>query len=169
MRALVSELKKKKYAAKKAAAPQESHAKPASPHGARAEQGALVEPGGTIAESRGARAVRESPRQRRQRGRHIPAGVRRAVFERDGNQCTYVAGATGKRCAETHRLEFHHVTPFAVGGEHDVSNITLRCKAHNALAAEEDFGRDLIEERKCASHEPAAKIRDGLERSEVDT
>jgi hypothetical protein len=76
-----------------------------------------------------------------------------AVFERDGNQCTYVSGDIGKRCPETHRLEFHHVTPFSVGGEHDVSNITLRCAAHNALAAEEDFGRELVEEKKGSSHE----------------
>jgi hypothetical protein len=94
------------------------------------------------------------PHHPRQRGRHIPAAVRRAVFERDGNQCTFGAAA-GKRCAETHRLEFHHLTPFADGGEHDASNLTLRCAAHNALAAEEDFGRELVERKKRSrSHEP---------------
>ena len=33
---------------------------------------------------------------------------------------------------------------FAQGGEHRLNNITLRCRAHNALAAEEDFGRDFV-------------------------
>jgi 5-methylcytosine-specific restriction endonuclease McrA len=168
MRALVSELKKKKYAAKKAATPRESDPKPASPHGTSAEHDAFVEPGRACTKRRGARTVRGVPREQpRQRGRHVPAAVRRAVFERDGNQCTYTAD-TGMRCPETHRLEFHHLTPFAVGGEHDVSNIALRCVAHNALAAEEDFGRELVEEKKGSSHEPAAKIRDDLERSEVE-
>jgi hypothetical protein len=37
------------------------------------------------------------------------------------------------------------VTAFAQGGEHSAANLTLRCRAHNALAAEEDFGRDFIE------------------------
>jgi hypothetical protein len=87
------------------------------------------------------------PRQRRQRGRHIPAAVRRAVFECDGNRCSY-RDANGRRCPETHRLEFHHLQPFALGGHHCASNLTLRCAAHNALAAKEDFGRELVEGRK---------------------
>jgi 5-methylcytosine-specific restriction endonuclease McrA len=85
----------------------------------------------------------------RQRGRHIPAAVRRALFERDGNRCSYV-GATGEPCAEGRHLEFHHVRPFAAGGEHTASNLTLHCRAHNALAAEEDFGREFIEDKLAA-------------------
>jgi hypothetical protein len=83
----------------------------------------------------------------RQRGRHIPAAAKRAVFARDGQQCTYVDD-TGRRCTETYRLEFHHLRPFALGGEHTAANLTLRCAAHNALAAEEDFGRERIEGAK---------------------
>jgi hypothetical protein len=86
-------------------------------------------------------------RQRHQRGRHIPAAVRRAVFERDGQQCTYLDPA-GRRCSETRRLEFHHLEPFALGGEHTGANLALRCAAHNALAAEDDFGREMIEVAK---------------------
>jgi hypothetical protein len=69
------------------------------------------------------------------------------VFERDGECCTYI-DATGRRCSETHRLEFHHVQPFALGGEHTPENLTLRCAAHNALAAEQDYGRQMIETAK---------------------
>jgi hypothetical protein len=83
----------------------------------------------------------------RQRGRHIPAAVRRAVFERDGNRCTYV-DEHGMRCAETHRLEFHHLKPFATGGGHTPPNLTMRCRSHNTLAAEEDFGREVIQNKK---------------------
>jgi hypothetical protein len=93
-------------------------------------------------------ATSDAPaRHPRQRGRHIPATVRRAVFARDGEQCTYV-NAEGRRCPETHRLEFHHVEPFALGGEHTPENVALRCAAHNALAAEDDFGREVIENAK---------------------
>jgi hypothetical protein len=49
------------------------------------------------------------------------------------------------------RLEFHHLKPFASGGEHSASNLTLRCAAHNALAAEEDFGRERILQRRVSS------------------
>jgi hypothetical protein len=92
----------------------------------------------------------------RRRGRYVPAAVRRAVFERDEGRCTY-ADSSGRRCVETHRLELHHLRAFARGGEHTVDNLTLRCHAHNALAAEEDFGRPLIElARGVSEHEPWA-------------
>jgi hypothetical protein len=133
MQALVSELTKKKYAVKDPA-PRKARSKSAK----------------TAAAPTVSHEAHSVPPHPRQRGRHIPAAIRRAVFERDGNQCTYVA-ASGKRCTEAHRLEFHHLTPFAAGGEHAVSNLTLRCTAHNALAAEEDFGRQLVEEKKRAS------------------
>jgi hypothetical protein len=49
--------------------------------------------------------------------------------------------ASGQRCCrETRHLEFHNLVPFALNGEHTPANLTLRCAAHNALAAELDFG-----------------------------
>jgi hypothetical protein len=165
MRALVSELTKKKYAARNnvvpqanpreagvdSAAPHQAGVDSVNPHQARSELPYPHEESADSAQAHGARSVPHHPRRR---GRHIPAAVRRAVYERDGSRCTYVA-ATGERCTETHRLEFHHLTPFAVGGEHDPSNLTLRCAAHNALAAEEDFGRELVAERRGSSgHDP---------------
>jgi len=76
--------------------------------------------------------------------RHIPAAIRRAVVARDGEQCTFVDD-TGQRCPARGRLEFHHCEPFALGGRHDVDQITLRCAAHNAHAARRDFGTAHIE------------------------
>ena len=75
--------------------------------------------------------------------RHIPAAVRRAVRERDGNRCRYV-DEQGRRCPEGHRLEFHHRRPFGLGGDHSVSNIRLMCRAHNAYPAECDYGREAM-------------------------
>jgi hypothetical protein len=49
---------------------------------------------------------------------------------------------------------------FAKDGAHPVSNLTLRCAAHNALAAEADFGADTIAERRGSSrHEAFARAR----------
>ena len=70
-------------------------------------------------------------------GRHVPAAVRRAVWERDGGKCTF-AGADGM-CGETGFLEFHHVIPFADGGPTSVDNLELRCRAHNAYEAATHF------------------------------
>ena len=83
----------------------------------------------------------------RQLGRYIPAAERREAYQRDGGCCTYL-DARGERCRETHYLELHHLKPFAQKGPNLASNLTLRCAAHNALAAEEDFGRDLITRRR---------------------
>jgi hypothetical protein len=65
------------------------------------------------------------------------------VFDRDGGRCTF-EDSMGRRCAETHYLELHHLEPFGRDGEHTEANLTLRCAAHNALAAELDFGAAII-------------------------
>jgi hypothetical protein len=70
--------------------------------------------------------------------RHIPAPVRRAVWERDHGQCAFVG--TRGRCTERGFLEFHHILPFADGGSATVENIQLRCRAHNQYELEQWFG-----------------------------
>jgi len=79
--------------------------------------------------------------------RHIPAAVRRRVWQRDQARCTYV-DSRGQRCREQSGLEFHHQHPHARGGPPGVENVTLRCRSHNALAAEQDFGREFIRDRR---------------------
>jgi hypothetical protein len=82
-------------------------------------------------------ATTEHPRASRgaaQGSRRIPAAVRRQVWARDGGRCAFV-GACG-RCTERGFLEFHHVRPYAAGGEATVTNIELRCRAHNQYEAE---------------------------------
>ena len=71
--------------------------------------------------------------------RHIPAPVQRRVWERDGGQCTF-RDRQGRRCSGRERLEFHHVVPFAQGGDHSAGNIRLACAQHNAFQAELDYG-----------------------------
>jgi hypothetical protein len=74
------------------------------------------------------------------RRRHVPRAVRRAVFERDGEQCTFT-DATGARCPSRTLLELDHVESRALGGSDEASNLRVRCRAHNALHAEAVFGR----------------------------
>jgi HNH endonuclease len=75
-------------------------------------------------------------------GRHVPAEVRRAVWLRDGGQCAFV-GTEGRRCGARVFLEFHHVKPWAVGGEPTVENIQLRCRRHNGYESKVYFDRPL--------------------------
>jgi 5-methylcytosine-specific restriction endonuclease McrA len=160
MRALVAELKQRKHAV--VARPRKRGAESMDVSRSAAERES-AQKSGPESESEHPRSNANSgwsevkPEHTRQRGRHVPAAVRRAVFERDEGRCSY-ADATGQRCAETHRLELHHLKAFAHGGSHTADNLTLRCHAHNALAAEEDFGRALIElkARGASEHEPWA-------------
>jgi hypothetical protein len=73
------------------------------------------------------------------RSRHVPAAVRRHVWQRDGGRCAFVGGEG--RCRETAFLEFHHVEPYAVGGGVTAQNIELRCRAHNTYEARLFFAR----------------------------
>jgi 5-methylcytosine-specific restriction endonuclease McrA len=83
-----------------------------------------------------------TPRPRRPGVREpVPAEVKRAVFERDGGQCTYVS-PEGRRCDSRWQLELDHVEPAALGGPSTIENLRLRCKVHNRLHAEQTFGRE---------------------------
>jgi hypothetical protein len=62
--------------------------------------------------------------------RNIPASVKRAVRERDGNRCTWVA-PSGHRCNERRRLQFHHDDPFGAGGKPTADRVRLLCRTHN--------------------------------------
>jgi hypothetical protein len=73
--------------------------------------------------------------------RHVPAEVRRKVWLRDIGRCAFV-GTTGRRCEQRSFLEFHHVKPFALGGEATPENIQLRCRSHNAYEARLHFAND---------------------------
>jgi hypothetical protein len=72
--------------------------------------------------------------------RHIPAAVRREVWQRDQGRCAFVG--TNGRCTERGFVEFHHVEPYAAGGAATSANIQPRCRAHNAYDASLFFGRD---------------------------
>ena len=76
--------------------------------------------------------------------RHIPAEVRHAVWERDEGCCAF-RDQEGRRCGSKRLLEFHHLTPWAKGGEHTVDGIELRCRCHNLVAAFEEFGQEQVE------------------------
>ena len=73
--------------------------------------------------------------------RHIPNAVKREVVLRDGGACAFVA-ADGRRCGSRLFLELHHRAAWGKGGPHTVDNIELRCRAHNLLAAREDYGAE---------------------------
>jgi hypothetical protein len=85
--------------------------------------------------------------------RTIPAELKRRVWLRDLGRCAFVA-ATGRRCTERAFLEFHHVEPYALGGEATLANIQLRCRSHNAYEARLWFGH--------GNGNSAGSVREGM-------
>jgi hypothetical protein len=98
----------------------------------------------------------DTPRPRGSNGRkpgaRTPsAAVKRVVWLRDLGRCAFV-GSSGHRCAERRFVEFHHVDPYALGGEATVDGIQLRCRRHNDYEGRLYFGtrrrgRELVPEQ----------------------
>ena len=87
--------------------------------------------------------------------RHIPAAVRRAVYERDGGQCTFV-DERGRRCTARDRLEFDHLLAYGRGGDHSATNIALSCSSHNQYRADLDYGSAKMRRHRSGVSEPLA-------------
>jgi hypothetical protein len=96
--------------------------------------------------------------------RHVPAAVKRAVWVRDLGRCAFVA-ESGRRCGERAFVEFHHVRPYAAGGEATVDGIELRCREHNGYEARLFFprpaDRELVLERMARAGTSVASTRCG--------
>jgi hypothetical protein len=86
------------------------------------------------------------PRKPREEGElsSVSRAVRRAVFERDGERCTFT-DAEGHRCPATTWLELDHIEARARGGTNEPGNLRVRCRAHNRLHAEQTFGKGHVE------------------------
>ena len=59
--------------------------------------------------------------------RHLPAALRRCVWERDAGRCTFT-DERGVRCPGTTAIEFHHEQPYVRGGPHTAENVALCCR-----------------------------------------
>jgi 5-methylcytosine-specific restriction endonuclease McrA len=192
LRALVSELKKRKYAVtdrpRPASAAQSQNrsapartkgrsapARASKPPPSNSKEGQPLTPTALPASPATELALRERQRgtarkaernagagsrsdraKGKSRSRNIPAAVRRAVAERDQYRCTYVDDR-GLRCRETSGLEFHHEHAYSLGGPATVANIAMRCRAHNALAAEQDYGREFMQSLLLRASVPTKK------------
>lgn len=98
--------------------------------------------------------------------RHVPVNVARAVWERDGCQCTFIDGE-GHRCPERRFLTLEHCRPFALGGPPTLENLCLLCGAHNLESARQVFGEAQIEAKIHESRVLASLCSLGFARSEA--
>jgi 5-methylcytosine-specific restriction endonuclease McrA len=113
---------------------------------------------GQLEKRKFAATSRPRPRASRPSGRarHIPAHVKRAVWQRDRGQCTFV-GEQGQRCRSRKFLEFDHIDPVARGGKATVDAIRLRCRSHNQYEAERTFGAGFMNDKREETRRAAAE------------
>ena len=90
--------------------------------------------------------------------RYIPREIKRAVWQRDGGQCTFVS-ESGRRCEERANLQFDHVHPAARGGEATARNVRLLCRAHNYHEAELVYGSEFMRGKQAEARERAARAK----------
>lgn len=55
--------------------------------------------------------------------RHVPAAIKREVFQRDKGKCS--------NCGSTHKIQYDHQLPFALGGESSGRNLRILCFSCN--------------------------------------
>jgi len=89
--------------------------------------------------------------------RHIPAEVRRAVWKRDGGQCTFTSD-DGHRCEERKDVQFDHIDPYAKGGEATVGGVRLLCRAHNLFEAERTYGTEFMRHKREGARNRASRM-----------
>jgi hypothetical protein len=88
-----------------------------------------------------------SPKPKKNGSRHIPAAIKREVFERDGGRCTFT-DARGRRCAERGSVQFDHIDGHARTREHRAERMRLLCRAHNQHAADALYGRAFMDKKR---------------------
>lgn len=109
-----------------------SHARPGATPGEILEAGLDL----LLAQAAKRRGHTEKPRSKAGPSKpdHVPAHVRREVWERDGGRCQWPV-ASGGTCGSTRHLELDHVRPLSRGGTSTTDNLRVLCRAHNDLAA----------------------------------
>jgi 5-methylcytosine-specific restriction endonuclease McrA len=98
--------------------------------------------------------------------RHIPAEVKRAVWQRDGGQCTYTS-ESGHRCEARGDVEFDHKIEVARGGESTVDDLQLRCRGHNQYTAEQTFGAGFMKAKREEAKAAAARRKAEREKAKA--
>lgn len=77
----------------------------------------------------------------------IPSAVRHQVWLREGGQCSW-RHPDGVRCAEKKMLELEHIEMVWRGGSEELNNLTLRCRYHNQVQAEQILGFRYMEMKR---------------------
>ncbi|MES2856143.1 MAG: HNH endonuclease signature motif containing protein, partial [Bdellovibrionota bacterium] len=94
---------------------------------------------GHLMDGKPTNSPKSAERSRNQRT-HIEAELKRSVLKRDQEGCTHKDPRTGRRCGSKSWIEIDHIIPVAIGGQNEIENLRVLCRAHNGYAAVRKFG-----------------------------
>ncbi|MBS1971239.1 MAG: HNH endonuclease [Bdellovibrionales bacterium] len=72
--------------------------------------------------------------------KYIKVSIKKAIWQRAEACCEYQDPQSQKRCRSKQALELDHINPVALGGNDDLGNLQLLCRAHNSRRAVKTFG-----------------------------
>ena len=75
---------------------------------------------------------------------HVPAAIKREVWQRDGGRCQWQLHS-GEICGSRTRVQIDHIQPRALGGPSTTGNLRLLCAAHNQEAARRYFAEAFMD------------------------
>ncbi|MNL21242.1 HNH endonuclease [compost metagenome] len=70
----------------------------------------------------------------------ISVSTKRQLWSRAQACCEHIDQTSKERCTSKFALEEDHIQPVALGGNNDLGNLQLLCRAHNSRRAIETFG-----------------------------
>ncbi len=76
---------------------------------------------------------------REAKGRHVPAAVRREVWQRDGGRCAFVS-ESGVRCGSNRLVRLDHIVRFAEGGKSTSEILRRLCGPHDQFEVKRRLG-----------------------------
>lgn len=70
----------------------------------------------------------------------IKVSIKKVIWQRAEACCEYQDPQNQKRCGSRYALELDHIKPVALGGNDELENLQLLCRAHNSRRAVKTFG-----------------------------
>jgi len=74
----------------------------------------------------------------------VPNATRHLIWHKNEGRCSW-RYSNGERCSEKKMLEIDHITMVCRGGDNNGENLTLRCRFHNQVRAEQLLGAVFME------------------------
>ncbi len=129
--------------ASQAASAQPENAPPAEPLSAETDSASTTKKS-SAEEQKPDAQKKQSAASKSSNPRYIPAALKREIWRRDHEQCTYQS-PDRRRGESRFELEADHTQRLALGGETKLENLRLLCRAHNTHQAIEKLGQNLMQ------------------------